>query len=288
MLNNKKNKKIIYKDKSLLLPTSLKYIIVIITTILALYPLYFVFINSFKNRIGYATDKIGFPTKVVFENFLKIFENSKIILWFSNTIFITVVSVTISLLIGSLAAFALSKMKFKGQSFILNSIISLMIVPIIVMIIPLFVLFGRLHLVNNFISVIVIYTGIMLPFNIYFLYSFFVTIPQALLDAAKIDGASNFQVYLRIMLPLARPALFALLLVNVLSVWNEFLISLIFLTKENLRTLMVGLTLLQGRFSLDVPLIMAGLIVGILPVLVLYLFSQRYLVRGLVAGAIKE
>jgi len=288
MLNNKKGKRRIYKDKSLFFPTLLKYVIVIITTILALYPLYFVFINSFKNRIGYAADKIGLPTKFVFENFLKIFENSKIILWFSNTIFITVISVIISLLIGSLAAFALSKMKFKGQSFILNSIISLMIVPIVVMIIPLFVLFGRLHLVNNFISVIIIYTGIMLPFNIYFLYSFFVTIPQALLDAAKIDGASNFTVYLKIMLPLAKPALFALLLVNVLSVWNEFLVSLIFLTKENLRTLMVGLTLLQGRFSLDVPLIMAGLIVGILPVLILYLFSQRYLVRGLVGGAIKE
>jgi ABC-type glycerol-3-phosphate transport system permease component len=232
-------------------------------------------------------NKIGFPRSIIFDAFKRVFYGEMFPRWLGNTLIVTIASVFLCLLFSSLAAFVLSKMQFRGRVFILNSIISLMVMPVIVMIIPLFVLFGKLHLHNNFIGVIIIYVGVLLPFNIYLLYSYFVTIPQSILDSAVIDGCGSFLIYLRIVLPLSLPALMTLLVYDLLWAWNELLISLIFLQREKLRTLMVGLTLLQGRYTVNVPIIMAGLVSGIFPILIFYIFTQRYFVRGLVAGSIK-
>ncbi|MCL5069816.1 MAG: carbohydrate ABC transporter permease [Actinobacteria bacterium] len=267
---------------------TLKKIILILLAIISIYPLFFVIINSVKSKGDYNSSEIGFPKEIVWDAFRKVFLDQRFLRWFSNTVFLTIVSVLICLIIASLAAFALSKMQFKGRRFILNSIISLMVMPVIIMIIPLFVLFGKLQLTNNYIGVILIYVGILMPFNIYLLYSYFINVPQAILESARIDGCGNFQIFLRMMVPLSLSALMALLVVDVLWVWNELLIALIFMQKENMRTLMVGLTLFQGRFTSDVPVIMAGLTAGILPILILYLFTQKYFVKGLVAGSIKE
>ena len=266
----------------------LKHSILLFLTLISVYPLYFVIVNSFKNKASYNISKIGFPQTVVLDAFKKVFLNELLPRWLANTLILTTTSVFLCLLFGSLAAFSLSRMKFKGRIFILNSIISLMVMPVIVMIIPLFVLFGRFHLNNNYLSVIIIYVGVLLPFNIYLLYSYFVTIPQSILDSGKIDGCSNFQIYLRIILPLSKSAMMALLVYDLLWAWNEFLISLIFMQRDKLRTLMVGLTLMQGRYAINVPVIMAGLVLGILPILILYIFTQKYFIKGLVAGSLKE
>lgn len=266
---------------------TLKKVILILLAIISIYPLFFVFVNSVKGRGDYAGNKIGLPEAMVFDGFKKVFLDERFIRWLGNTVLLTLTSVLICLFIAGLAAFALSKIKFAGSRFILNSIISLMVVPVIVMIIPLFVSFGKLNLNNNYLGVIIIYTGVLLPFNIYLLYSYFITIPESILDSARIDGCGNFQIFYRIMFPLARSAFIALLLVDVLWTWNELIIALIFLQRENMRTLMVGLTLFQGRYTRDVPLIMAGLVIGIIPILILYIFTQKYFVRGLVAGSIK-
>jgi len=254
---------------------------------MSLYPLYFVIVNSVKSKVEYNMNKIGLPRSINFDAFKRVFLREMFPRWFGNTLIVTIASVFLCLLFSSLAAYALSKMQFKGRVFILNAIISLMVMPVIVMIIPLFVLFGKLHLNNNFIGVISIYVGVLLPFNIYLLYSYFVTVPQSILDSAVIDGCGSFMIYIKIMLPLSLPALMTLLVYDLLWAWNELLISLIFLQREKLRTLMVGLTLLQGRYTVNVPIIMAGLVSGIFPTLILYVFTQRYFVKGLVAGSIK-
>jgi ABC-type glycerol-3-phosphate transport system permease component len=268
--------------------SALKNAILILLAVISLYPLFFVFINSVKGRGDYAGNKVGLPEELVFSSYVKVFLDERFLRWLANTLLLTIFSVILCLLLAGLAAFALSKMKFTGRSFILSSIISLMVMPVIVMIIPLFVSFGKLNLNNNYLGVIIIYVGVLLPFNIYLLYSYFITVPGTILDSARIDGCNNFQIFFRIMIHLTRPAFMALLVVDVLWVWNELIIALIFLQREHLRTLMVGLTLFQGRFTRDVPLIMAGLVTGIVPILILYIFTQRYFVRGLIAGSIKE
>jgi len=154
-----------------------------------------------------------------------------------------------------------------------------------VMIIPLFVFMSKVNLVNNLWGPIVIYSGLMLPFTIYLLRNFFITIPNEIQEAAEIDGCSTFQILIKIYFPLSRPALVTVIIVNTVWVWNELLIALVFLQKEELRTLIVGITTsLQKRFTLDVPLLMAGLAIATIPMILLYLVGQNALVRGLVSG----
>ena len=269
------------------LAISLRQVIMLVMAVGSLYPLYFIFVNAFKTKVEYAGNKSGLPHHLVGEAFSKVFQGPNFARWFGNSLLLTFGSVLISLFIGAMAAYAMSRMRFRGQGLLLNGIVTLMVIPPIVMVIPLFVLMSRVNLINSYPAPILIYTGLLLPFTIYLLYSFFVTVPQAIVDSAMIDGCSNLQTFLRIILPLSRPALVTLIVVNALWVWNEILVALIFLQKEELRTIMVGLTVFRGRFSVDVPVIMAGLVVASLPMLLMYIFGQRYLVKGLVAGSLK-
>jgi ABC-type glycerol-3-phosphate transport system permease component len=161
------------------------------------------------------------------------------------------------------------------------------VVPPIVLVVPLFQLMVDLDQVNTYRGVILLYTGIMLPFSTFLLASFFRTVPRELLDAARLDGARHFHMWRQIVLPLSLPALVTVATVQALWVWNEVLIAVVFLQTEELRTLMVGLTLFQSRFNLNVPLVMAGMVWATLPMLALYLAGQRFFIRGLTAGATK-
>jgi ABC-type glycerol-3-phosphate transport system permease component len=198
---------------------------------------------------------------------------------------LTAGSVLICTVIAILAAYAFAQMHFPGRDFLFNLITPLMVIPPIVMVIPMFVLFRQIHLVNNLGGPLIIYAGLMLPFTIYLLRNFFVTIPNEIQDAALIDGCTGFQVLTKIYLPLSRPALVTSMIVNAVWVWNELLIALVFLQNEELRTLIVGITTsLQKRFTLDVPSLMAGLTVATIPMILLYIIGQNALVRGLTAG----
>jgi ABC-type glycerol-3-phosphate transport system permease component len=186
-----------------------------------------------------------------------------------------------------MAAFGLVRFDFWGRDLVLGSMIALMVIPPVVLVIPLFSLGVQLNLINTFRFVILIYVGLMLPFSIFMLTSFFRTIPSSLIEAATIDGASSWGVFRRIVLPLSAAPIATLGVVNLLWVWNELLIALVFLQDDSKKTLMVGITGYQSRYNLNVPAIMAGLTLATLPVVTVYLFGQRFFVRGLVSGAVK-
>jgi len=155
------------------------------------------------------------------------------------------------------------------------------------MLIPLYVMFTNLNLIATYRGVVLIYAGLTLPFSVYLLSNFFRSIPHELIESALTDGASHLRILLRIILPLSAPALVTLVVVNALWVWNELLIALVFLPQDNLRTLMVGVTVFQSRYNLNVPVTMAGMLLASLPMVILYLFGQRFFIRGLTAGAVK-
>jgi raffinose/stachyose/melibiose transport system permease protein len=140
---------------------------------------------------------------------------------------------------------------------------------------------------NTYGAVIVIYTGLLLPFSTFLLATFFRGLPFTLFEAARIDGAGSLRILLAIVIPLARAALMTVVIVQALWVWNEVLIALVFLQHDNLRTLMVGLTVFQSRYHLDVPLVMAGMLWATIPMVALFLAGQRFFVRGLTAGGVK-
>ncbi len=264
---------------------TIKQLALILLSLLTLFPLYFMATNSFKVRDEFFKNLLGLPKNPVFENFTKILQHPNLGRWFANSILLTAGSVLLCTVIAILAAYAFAQMRFPGRDTLFNLITPLMVIPPIVMVIPMFVLFRQFHLVNNLGGPLVIYAGLMLPFTIYLLRNFFVTIPKEIQEAALMDGCSGFQILTKIYLPLSKPALVTSIIVNAVWVWNELLIALVFLQTEELRTLIVGITTsLQKRFTLDVPSLMAGLTVATLPMIILYIIGQNTLVRGLVAG----
>jgi ABC-type glycerol-3-phosphate transport system permease component len=262
-------------------------ILMILLVIVVTYPIFFMFVTSFKTKMDYVGNQVGLPKKIVTENYQTLMKDGRILIWFRNSTLVTILSVSVSTMLAALAAYAFARIPFYGKEKIFNIIISLMVIPPIVMIIPLFVVIARIRLVNTYWSAIIIYTGLILPFSVYLLRNFFVTLPSSIIDSARIDGCSNMGIFLRIMLPLSKSAVITLIIVNSLWVWNELLIAMIFLQREELRTLMAGLIRFQGRFQINQPVIMAGLFISILPMLLIYLFGQRYFVSGLTAGAVK-
>ena len=263
-------------------------ILMILLVVVILFPLYFMSVNSFKTHEEYVNNMIGLPHAFTVQNYVEAFEGKPFGQWFLNSMLLTIAAVLVTGILALLAGYAFAKMKFRGQKALFRVIVPLMSVPPVVMIIPQFQIIKIFGLVNTRVSVIIIYVGIMLPMTIYLMRNFMKTVPDSLLDAAKIDGCGRLKALTAIMMPLSIPALITSSLVNIVWVWNELLISPVFLQREELRTLMVGITLFKGRFTLDIPVIMAGLVIATVPIVVIYIFAQKYLVEGMLAGSVKE
>ena len=265
----------------------LKQAVLIVAAIGATIPVLFMVLTSVKSDDQYSDDVLGLPWPLTPGNFSDALKGGEFVTWLKNSVILTGGAVVASTLVAALAAFAIANMRFRGRELLLSTNVALMVVPPVVMLIPLFIQFTELGLVSTYRGVILIYAGLTAPFSVYLLASFFRTLPHELFESATIDGAGHARILWSIVLPLARPALVTLIIVNSLWVWNELLVALVFLPDEQLKTLMVGVTLFQGRYSLNVPVLMAGMLVASAPMAALYLAGQRYFIRGLTAGALK-
>lgn len=264
-----------------------KYLLLILASAVCIYPLFWLITISLKTQDQYLGSKLNLPWPLYFENLISVLQNRKFFLWFMNSGIVTIGSVAFSTIASIIAAFAIVFMDFRGKRIIMNGIISLMAVPIVVMIVPLYILFVRIHLMSTYPGVILIYSAVSIPFSVYLLTSFFKTLPREIVEAAIIDGCSNFKVLSKILIPVSGPPVVTLIIVNALWVWNDLLIALVFLPRSNMRTLMVGITVFKSRFNLDVPLTMAGLLLVSLPMILVYIIFQRFFIRGLISGALK-
>jgi len=263
-----------------------KHGLLILASLIALFPVYVMITAAFKTQSSFLAHPwapIADPTLAGFRTAL----NDQFPRWLGNTVFLSFGAVAVTLLVAALAAWGFARWSFRGRDAVLGILVALMVVPPVVLLVPLFVFGVRIGQISTFRLVILIYVGLMLPFSVYMLTNFFRTIPASLIEAAVIDGASSWRVFRRIVLPLSAAPLVTLGVVNLLWVWNELLIALVFLQDDSKKTLMVGITGFQSRYSLDVPAIMAGLTLATLPIVTVYIFGQRFFVRGLVSGALK-
>ena len=261
-----------------------RHAFLIIICLAALYPLWFIVSTAIRSNADYQLNPTGFPSHPTLGSLRSMLFDEPLPRWMWNSFFVTVSSVAISTLVALLAAYAAAFGRFRGHRIFLSTSVALMVVPPVTLVVPMFVLMVDTGWINHLQSVIVFYTGLLVPFAIFFLANFFRTVPQELIEAAAVEGAGPFTVLRRIVMPLSGAATFTLVVVQAIWVWNELLIALLFLQNENSRTLMAGLTQFQGRFSTNEPLILAGALLSILPVVVLYLCGQRFFVRGLTAG----
>jgi ABC-type glycerol-3-phosphate transport system permease component len=253
----------------------------------ALFPIYFMASDALRTQAQWENSKLGLPSLFSLDAFRRAWVGADIPTYFRNTVFVVACTVLLSIIISSMAGYSFSKLQWRGRGKVYLFALAWMAIPPLLLMVPIYVEMVDLGLVNNDWSVILLYTSLNMPFNVYLMTTFFHGVPDALLEAARVEGATQHQIFIRVMLPLARPALATLFIFNVLWAWNEFVFALLLLQSNGSKTLTVGVLQLQGRFNTDYPALMAGLLMTALPVIGVYLVFQRHLVRAISAGAIK-
>lgn len=263
-----------------------RYLILSAFALSAIAPGYLMVTGSMKSQDEFLASPWALPSALNLGAYAQAWGDG-LPVWFINTIIVTLGSVAGVLALASLAAWGFAHWRFRGRETLLGVVVSLMVVPPVVLLIPLFQFGAQLGLISTFRIVILIYVGLMLPFSIYMLANFFASIPPSILEAAQIDGAGPWLVFRRIVLPLSGAPLATLAVVNVMWAWNELLLALVFLQDSDKKTLMVGIASFKGRYSLDIPTVMAGLTLVTLPLILAYVFGQRFFIQGLTAGSVK-
>jgi ABC-type glycerol-3-phosphate transport system permease component len=260
------------------------FIVLLAIAASTVYPLLFLGLNALKERTDYYANAYGLPRELYLGNFTILVENYNIVRALLNSVFVTGVAVTATLLIATIASFALAKVDFVGQRVLFSLIVAFLLVPGQVLLIPIYLLFSRLDLVNNYLSVILIYTALALPFGTFFLTSSFRAIPTELIEAARIDGASLFHAFRTIVLPIGSPSIMTLAVLSFLTMWNELLLGMMLLPDESKRLLTPTIALLLGRLLTNQPLLMAALLISSVPTILMLIVFSRYLIRGITLG----
>ena len=250
-------------------------------------PLLFMAATAFRTQADWDRNKIGLPTTASLGAFERAWTGANIDVYFRNSLIVTLGAVALSVICATLAGYSFSKIPWRLRAPVYYFVLCWIAIPPLLLMVPIYVEMVQLGLLDTYGSVILLYTALNLPFNVYLMTAFFRSLPDELIEAARIDGAGVHRTFLRILLPLAKPALATLVIFNFLWAWNEFLFALLLLQSDNVKTLTVGVLSLQGRFTTDYPALMAGLLITSLPVVAAYLIFQRHLVRGIVAGAVK-
>lgn len=250
-------------------------------------PIIFTVITSFKTKGEYVYNTMYLPHAWTLQNYVKLFENYDVGKLFLNSLLVTAVPLFFCILFGAMAAFSIGKFRFRGRTLAQNAIFPLMSIPAVVLLFPLYRFFAKIGLTNHHASLMIIYIGYILPFILNMLSSFMDSVHNSFIEAAMIDGCGYFQAFTRVVLPLLAPALSATTIVGAMWLWNEMLLATVFVQKESLRTLTVGLTNMQGLFTLDVPLLMAGATITTVPVILIFVIGQKWLIKGLTAGGVK-
>lgn len=226
------------------------------------------------------------PESPTLEHYRILFSRLNLATYLLNSTLIATVVTASSLLINSLAGYAFAKLRFKGHDRLFRLLLASMVIPAQVAMLPLFLMLKEMGLVNTYGGVIV--PGMASIFGIFLIRQYALSIPDSLLDAARIDGAGEFRIYRTLVLPLCRPILVTLTIFTFMGAWNDFLWPLIILTDSDLYTLPVALANLLGEHVQDAELMMAGSVLTVLPVVVLFLLLQKYYIEGLILGSVKE
>lgn len=263
------------------------YAVLLVLLIVSFYPILWMFLSSFKSINEIYQSALALPKEFDFSVYSEAIEESGFFKALGNSAFITMWSVFFILIFSSLSAYAFAVMEFKFKEALYMLILAGQVVSAQIILIPLFNQFKHMGILNTSMSVICAYTAIGIPLSTLLLRNSFQSVPREIYESAKVDGAGNFLYYVRFMIPLSKPGISSVLIYQALFAWNEYLLSLTFLNSNNQKTLPLILTVFVGRYSMSWDKVFAILTLTVLPVLILYLFLQKYFIKGLVAGAVK-
>jgi raffinose/stachyose/melibiose transport system permease protein len=262
------------------------YIAISVAALIWSSPLFILFFTALKSANDFAQNgTFSLPQTIELSNFAKAWDIG-IRTYFMNSLVLTLIKVPTGVFICSLAAFALTKMRLRGAQVIFTIFVLGLVVPMQMTLVPLTTLYQHLGLIDSLPGLFFLYLGFGLPLGILILRGYFRSIPDEMIEAAFIDGCSWWDVYWRIVMPVSKPAIVSLLILDGISTWNEFILAQIFIRTQTNRTLPLGVVQFSTEFSTAYELLAAGQIITIMPLILLYLFFQRYFVHGM-AGAIK-
>lgn len=244
-------------------------------------------LSSFKTKSDLVNNTLGFPRSFTLDNYEQVLLKDKFWLYFINSTVLAVGGVALLLFISSMMGYGLSKFRFKGRSGLRTYFLMGLMFPIQLGILPLFVMLRALDLINNLFGLILLYAANM-SFAVFVLSNFLRTVPNALIECARIDGASEFRIYWKIILPMSRPVLSTVGLISFVTMWNDFYMPLVFLTKENVRTLTLGVYRYLNNFLENWHLVFAAVTVALVPVIVVFFMFSNQIIAGLTGGAVKE
>ena len=262
------------------------FVLMALWLIAVCYPLLFVLSCSFSSGSAITNGKVLlFPVEPTLDGYAKVFSRFPFLRTIGNSLLISVAYTLITLISASMAAFAFAKLRFRGSGAILSVYIATMMIPTQVTMIPLFVVMNRLGLIDSYASVIL--PSMFKPFAVFLLVQQMKTIPNDYIDAARIDGAGLFQTYRKVALPLCIPTLATLAVTTFMESWNDYLWPLLMLTDRNKMTLPIALSTLNGQYSTEYNVLMAGSLISMIPIIIIYIAAQKQFKSGLMAGGIK-
>lgn len=263
------------------------YIVMFVMATISLFPILLMIVSSFKTNAEIFADPLGLPEKFSLETYQKLLDQVPFGAFFGNSVFVSFVSVLLIVVTTSLAAFYIARFQFSWNGGLFFIFLMGMMIPIKLGIVPLFILMNDLGLLNSLWSLILVYTAQGIPLSMLILTGFFRTLPVSLEEAARIDGASNLRVLWSVVLPLMRPAIGTVVIINFIQVWNDFFFPLIFITERAQMTIPIGMLSLFGEHSTDWGALFAGLTLSSLPMILMFLIASKQFMEGLTQGALK-
>jgi raffinose/stachyose/melibiose transport system permease protein len=259
------------------------YILLIVLAVAIIYPMAWAVLNGFKSNLELFGDPWGLPTTWRWENFLKAW-NLGVVRYLANSVIVTGASVVTTVLFSAMAAYALTRQRIPFAGPITVLLLGGMMLAPTVALIPLFRLLQALGIFDTYWGLIILYTAFRIPFTVFLIRAYMITISREMEDAAIVDGASRWQIFWLIVMPLSRPIIVSAALLQALFAWNEFVFALVFINDTDLKTLPVGLLAMQGRVLSDWPVLFAALTIASIPMILLFLAGQRQFIRGLSEG----
>jgi multiple sugar transport system permease protein len=270
------------------LQSVLSYGVLTTLGLIVLFPFYWMTITSFKSEDQMRSlTSMFWPSPFIWENYEQLVRKTEFVSWYTNSVIVSVASTFVATAIGTIGAYALARLRFFGRGFMASATLITYLVPPSILFIPLYAQIKTLGLSNSLYGLMATYPSFTVPFVTWLLMGYFESIPEELEESAMIDGATRFGAFYRIVLPLAAPGVLAAALYAFTQAWNEFLYSLVFITDGRLRTLPVGLASFITGDVYGWGALMSGAVLTTLPVIVAYIYLQKYMVEGLTAGSVK-
>lgn len=254
---------------------------------IVLMPLYFIITATLKTKEEAAASPFAFPTEFTLEHYVNVWQIMRFPTTLGNTALVTVCSVCLLILFGSMAAYPLGRRKEKVYDLIYLLFIAGIMVPFQLAMVPLYRLVQGLDLVNTYHGAILIYTALNTPFTVFLYTGFIKQSPRELEEAAMIDGCSIFRAFWLTVFPILKPVTATVTVLTALNVWNDFLIPLLFLQEPSKRTLTIELYTFVGQYITDWTMLFPGLVLSVTPLIILYVFLQKFIIKGMAAGSIK-